>query len=498
MPGREYFLWQVRFFTVRLALDVVAKLARQLADRRLNPAEEHGGLLFGRVIGTDTVEVTSFEFIRSEHHRGVLYDPGGRERARIAQYVKSFDKRKGAKPIGYFRTHLRPGLFLDQADFALMVESFSEIPAIALAIRPDASGPSNAGIFFWEDDDIDRKQTQLMFPFDAAMLRTQGPIIREMPAAATTSKAWVSRSKAWISRLKASPAALLWGAAAVVMTALTMAAVFLGDQAPQAGRVSDRSGVPGRTQIAGSRPTPLAPIQPELQPGTNAPPAVFQDGLDAAGPGVGNPEPAGPDAARPSPWHAPVRVSTASPKSKPESSPPAPPPAEIQPDLRPVPAAPAPETAPNTSGTTAVPLPPPPEPVSAPAPKERSVTVDVVLEYKEPGGLKKIAGHIPLLGHLQPFRNENGFSPPRPTASLKPRVPAGVTSTLSEELAVDVVVSIDKDGAVKNTEITKGAGTEFATLAASAAGSVPWEPARSGDRGVPTNVVLHYRFNPSQ
>jgi outer membrane biosynthesis protein TonB len=129
---------------------------------------------------------------------------------------------------------------------------------------------------------------------------------------------------------------------------------------------------------------------------------------------------------------------------------------------------------------------------------ERNVNVDVVLEYKEPMGLKRMAGRIPLLGHLQTFRNENGFSPPRPTAPLRPRIPADVSRSLSGEVSVDVVVTIDKSGAVKNTEITKGAGTGLATLAADTAGSVPWEPARSGDRTVATNVVLHYRFNPAQ
>jgi hypothetical protein len=35
-------------------------------------------------------------------------------------------------------------------------------------------------------------------------------------------------------------------------------------------------------------------------------------------------------------------------------------------------------------------------------------------------------------------------------------------------------------------------------LAANTARSVPWDPARSGDRNVAMEVVVHYRFNPRE
>ncbi len=475
MPGREFFLWQVRNFTVRLELGFVEKLSRQLADQRLNAGEENGGVLFGRVIEKNTVEVTGFEFIRSEHRRGVLYDPGGRERARIAKYVKSFEKRKEDRPVGYFRTHLRPGLFLDQGDFALMTESFAKPPMIALAVKPEGPGPANAGIFFWEDDDIDRKQTYLMFPFDAATLRVQGPIHREIPGTAPTGK------PSWTSRLRASPTALLWGAA-VLMSVFAIIAAVHRIQVARAGKssVSQSQRVAEPTQIASSEPAPVVPVQPELQPGTNAPPAVFDD----------SPAPAGGD--RPSPLRgtAPaVRARPATPKSKPE---PIAPPAEVQPDAGVETAPPARDMAPRPESAPApVPLPPPPASIPEPT---RNITVDIVLEYKEPGGLKRMAGHIPLLGRT--IHNDSGYSPPRPTASLRPVVPADTARALSGEASVDVVVSIDKSGAVRGTELTKGAGTGLGTLAAVTAASVPWEPARSGDRTVATSVVIHYRFIP--
>ncbi|HVW84909.1 MAG TPA: hypothetical protein VHB50_09515, partial [Bryobacteraceae bacterium] len=176
MPRQEFFLWQVHSFTVRVALDIVDKLNYDLADPRRKADEEHGGILFGRIRGDKVVEVTGFEFLHSEHRRGTLYDLGARERQRVARYIGDLEKRPGDKPVGYFRTHRRPGLFLDQDDFALMNEAFAAPYDIALVIRPEYPGPPNAGIFFWEDGDIDRRQTHLLFPFDAKTLRTQGPV----------------------------------------------------------------------------------------------------------------------------------------------------------------------------------------------------------------------------------------------------------------------------------------------------------------------------------
>jgi outer membrane biosynthesis protein TonB len=500
-----FFLWQARGSKVRLGLDFVEKLARHLEDQHLNPAEEHGGVLFGRIVDDNTAEVTGFDFIRSEHHLGVAYHPGRHERSRVAQYVKRFRTRAGPKPIGYFRTHLRPGLFLDQNDFALMVESFSDNAAIALAIRPDRPGPSNAGIFFWEDGDIDRKQTQMMFPFDAATLRIQGPIDHETQVPATVGKArspqkGIDAAKlvdAWeiaCSRarpggklrgfqgnqglaghlMKAAPTALLWGAVAVI-SATAMVVVFQHgrNQAPRkATVVSAHSGIPDRTQFASVQPAPLAPGQPDFQPETDAPPAIFQDDPDV-------------QVLRPGPRRSRSGIAKSQPAPPPK---PLLLPIEVQPDTTP-------------ESASVRPLPPVTAPTRLPAPVvERSVIVAVSLEAREPTGLRRIAGRIPLLRHLQPFRGEtgSGFTPARPSAPIEPRVPADVALNLSQEISVDVVVSIDKQGNVKNTAVIKGAGTGLGMLAADSAGLAAWEPARSDNRNVATDVVVHYRFGPAQ
>jgi hypothetical protein len=480
MPERVFYLWRVRSFTVRIALDFVEALSRCFKDKGLDPAEEHGGLLFGRVIDNDTVEVTGFEFTYSEHHRGTSYDLSGGERCRLERHVRSFSRRRDPKPVGYFRTHLRPGLFLDQSDFGVMTESFSDIPGIALALRTDRPGWWNAGIFFWEDGDIDRSQTELKFPFDAATLRVQGPVETTL-APAITRHDW---GRAW--ELKPLAVSLLWGAAAI----LALAMVYQLNRS-----VLNRNGGPNRIgTVAANSPAPAQapppPVKPEIRAVPDAPAKFVPPPVPPAVPAVvrspsviSEPQPAPP------PMQAGVEV----PLAVNRELPPVPPPAPVQtatsfsPPAAPPPAVPAPErVAPVASVRRAT--------------VDKSVTVDVRLEAKEPSGLKRIAGHVPLLGHLHPFRNETGrnFVSARPEASLTPRVPVNMTQGIEGQVAVDVVVSIDDQGLVRNTEITKGAETGLAMLAVDTVRSIPWEPARSGDHNVPMDMVVHYRFNPAE
>jgi hypothetical protein len=437
MSGREFYLWQVGSFKVRLALDFVDTLTQDLA--KLNPAEEQGGLLLGRIIDNDNVEVTGCEFIRSEHHRGVSYDLSGHERYVVDRRVRTLSKhRRGPIAVGYFRTHLRPGLFLDQSDFALMSDSFADIPAIALAIRTDRPGPPNAGIFFWEYGDIDRKQPQLTFPFDAATLRVQGPIEQEALTPERTS------------RLKALPPSLVWGAVAA-LSVFAMSAEFRHAEHPSA-----------IVRIPPIEQLPIYSALPQFEP------IAVEELRD-----VGAPEPA------PEPVLRQIQLPL-KPKPTPIAATPVVPPV-----------VPPPTVAPAAPLVASI---PPPPPVRASAPQTKNIAVDVTLEPRTPSEIKRITRHL-----LHAFHSEGGgVTPARPNASLSPRLSPELTRSLSGEVNVDVVASLDKQGVVKNAEVTRGAGTELGMLAANTARSVPWDPARSGDRNVAMEVVVHYRFNPRE
>jgi len=504
MSDRAFYLWQVRSFTVRLSLDFVDTLARQFEGEHFNPAEEQGGLLLGRVIDNDNVEVTGFEFVRSKHHRGIPYDLSGNERNAVERYVRSSRRRSGPKPVGYFRTHLRPGLFLDQSDFAVMTESFSDIPGIALAIRPRQARQTDAGIFFWEDGDIDRSQTALMFPFDAEKLRAQGPIHREAPPPPVARKIDV-----WATALKARSVTpmwgLVWGLAGGILAFATLSGIHHDDTKAQRTAISRKAG-PQKPKV--NHTQPLEPEVPRQDSQVlNAPPPAFDD------------EPStDQEAALPATFSSALRSPFDGAERR--SAPPA---TKVEPNVQthsnddigaasnarsPVP---VPLPAPLTTSTlepasVAHEIPPAvaaPEAVTARA--KSAVTVDVSVEPKEPGILRRIAGtvpavagHVPLLGRLRPFHRENSgdLVSARPAASLKPRIPSNVSQHLEDEVAIDVAASIDDSGVVRNTDVTRGAQTELGMLAADTVRSALWKPARVGDRNVPMEVVVHYRFNP--
>jgi TonB family protein len=148
-----------------------------------------------------------------------------------------------------------------------------------------------------------------------------------------------------------------------------------------------------------------------------------------------------------------------------------------------------------------------PAPVVTAPPVRTAVSVDVSVEPREEGALKRAArrvpsamGHVPLLRRLPGLRRDRDepVVAARPSEDLSPRLPADVSRKLTEEVEVDVDASIDEEGAVKNAEIVRGDDPQLSALAANAVRAAHWTPARSGDRSVPMNVVVHYRFSPGR
>ena len=564
MPVGDVFVWQVRSFTVRLSLPIVDRLRAALL--RLPANEEHGGILLGQIVSPNTVEVTSCEFFPSAHRKGTLYDLGARERERVAMRARELARVKAERPVGYFRTHQRPGLFLDQDDFALMEEAFREPGSIALVLRPRNDGPPDAGFFFWEHGELDRKQTHLLFPFDSEMLRMQGRVESPTPASAAAPVKRAAFSLSLPALAKRYQPALLWAGGAVVSFASV--AAFFGSRPlthrtpsnpfdlriarsgqsllvdwnrnapalrdapsatltindgdsqqqvkldhaelahgsvqfwPQSQHVVVRMDVNnsreisesvtavvegGRTERteASNTPTPSTLPPPETaastRPDQGAHPRRLDEDDDDSSAATYKPRPFR-ELARPS--RPPMRATDSSAPQQPVNSQP-----QATVSNRPSPT-PAPET------TPAAPVNPVSPPVAKTTP-EHTVTVSVRLEPRPPSEMHKVIGHIPLFGHIGSLRyrgGEDDFQAPRPAHSLEPKVPGYMVDSLKRPIDIDVLVSIDKSGHVKDTEVLEGAGTGFGSLAADRAASIQWDPARVGDKPVASQVVAHYHF----
>ena len=565
MPVGDVFVWQVRSFTVRLSLSIVDRLRAALM--RLPANEEHGGILLGQIVGPNTVEVTSCEFFPSAHRKGTLYDLGARERERVAMRARELARVKAERPVGYFRTHQRPGLFLDQDDFALMEEAFREPGSIALLLRPRIDGPPDAGFFFWENGDLDRKQTHLLFPFDSEMLRRQGRVEGPAAASAAASQKRTAFSLSLPAIAKRYQPALLWAGGAVVSFASV--AAFLGPRTvshrslsnpfdlriarsgqsllvdwnrnspalrdapsailtindgasqqrvtldhaelahgsvqfwPQSEHVVVRMDVTNSREISESvtavveggrmekteattttTPAPLAPPQVASAPlpDENRHAKRGDDDDDDASLAPSKPRPFR-GLGRPS-NPATQAMNTVSPPQQGNSQP------QTTASNRPSPT-PGAETAPQQPATPVSPG------LAANRAPERTVSITVKLEPRPPSEMHKVMSHIPLFGHIGALRyrgSEDDFQAPRPAHSLEPKVPGYMVDNLKRPIDIDVLVSIDKAGHVKDTEVLEGAGTGFGSLAADKAASIQWEPARVGDKAVASQVVAHYHF----
>lgn len=563
MPVGDVFVWQVRSFTVRLSLAIVDRLRAALT--RLPSNEEHGGILLGQIVGPNTVEVTSCEFFPSAHRKGTLYDLGARERERVAMRARELARVKAERPVGYFRTHQRPGLFLDQDDFALMEEAFREAGSVAMLLRPRNDGPPDAGFFFWENGELDRKQTHLLFPFDSEMLRRQGRVESPVAMGAAAGSARATSFLAAIPELaKRYRPALVWTGSAVISFAAV--AALLGTRIESRKAASN----PFDLRISRSGQSLLVDWNRDAPALKDAPSATLtiDDGgaeqrvtLDHAELAHGSvqfwpqsehvvvrldvtnrreisesvtavveggrmerteatsttasalPPPEASNAPQPA-EHAETRNAdsdeepSAAPKPRPfrvlgrplNSPSPvvdaAPPQQTTNPQTQTA-ASNRPSTAQNPEPAQTTPAAPATPTATVNRTPEPAVTVSVRLEPRPPSEMHKVMSHIPLFGHIGSLRyrgDESDFAAPKPDDSLEPKIPGYMVDSLKRPIDIDVLVSIDKSGHVKSTEVLEGAGTGFGSLAADRAAATDWQPARVGDKAVASQVVAHYHF----
>ena len=235
------FVWQPpgKQVSVLLGFELVERLVTLLQAGPQEAARpvEIGGLLLGRSLPGDAVvtEVCDIELFPVSHARGQSYTLTGAERADLRRKMQRVAGNRVSAPlsvVGYFRSHSRPGLYLDQHDLAVMSDLFGAPGQVALLVAPHER-PFQAGFFFWEDGDIRRQSPYSAFPFDAAALLAGGYTILnrptdvevtpvaappqttaavEVPAAALTVEA--APERAGKRRLRA------WAAVAVLVVAL--------------------------------------------------------------------------------------------------------------------------------------------------------------------------------------------------------------------------------------------------------------------------------------
>jgi len=180
MPTTSLYHWNVAGSGVDVLIDVA--LIDQLRVAGSSSTVEIGGILYGYFDNNYTV-ITSFEPVESEHRRGEAYILTKRDQSRFGARLETRRRNRAEVPVGFFRSHLRPGLFLDEGDNQVISSFFPDARQVALLVRPSPDGTAVGGFFFWEDGEINRKQTYLPFPMSSRELEAGKFPILESAAA---------------------------------------------------------------------------------------------------------------------------------------------------------------------------------------------------------------------------------------------------------------------------------------------------------------------------
>jgi hypothetical protein len=174
-PTGQYAIWSVegKPFEIRLALDVVDRLNPEVmrgfgAVRRRGT--ETGGILLGAIepVGDRIlITVDEFELVPCEYAFGPSYVLSPADLQRFRSALAAFDPsaRKQHYTVGYFRSHTRDGLQLDEQDTRFFRNYFPDPYHVAMLVKPFATRAPQAGFFFQEKGVLPLDASYLEFPF---------------------------------------------------------------------------------------------------------------------------------------------------------------------------------------------------------------------------------------------------------------------------------------------------------------------------------------------
>ena len=157
MQTAGWYVWEPpgKHLTILLALGLVDRL-KAFLEKDFADGREAGGMLLGRTdtssSGASIVTLDDFLPVESDRRHGDFYNVTGKDRQTFSKELAERAGRPGDSVVGFFRSHVRPGLFLDSADFSIMREFFSAPDRVALLVswNPEPRG----GFFLWENGAI--------------------------------------------------------------------------------------------------------------------------------------------------------------------------------------------------------------------------------------------------------------------------------------------------------------------------------------------------------
>jgi len=481
-----YYQWSAGGATVSVDLDsdLITRLREATQESSGTTGWEVGGILLGTRNSDEQITVSDFEIVTSEHRRGMTFTLSPADRKRLDRLLRQ--EQKGRTIVGGFRTHRRPGLFMDQYDFDLMARYFPSPTDVMLLIRPK---DWCAGFFIWEEGDIRRQKSYLEFSFSPAQLPLKPHREPEKSDIPLTPTPELSPLPAALS-VPIPPRALRSVGHLPILARVALIFATLGLVGVLAFYAHQK--FTPSTLASNSPSISPQPRQDKTAPVSITDPYEFHVKL--------------PDADRPSPFVEPQLPTE--PQTVDPSIPKRPKPAHKKvlalPDPRKSPALPHPEATPQLPA--APPISRPVEVASiAPAITSHSlprlgITPVVSVEPAPPSAFSRGFSHVPLLGlgEKHKLKARESFQPAKPIHEVRPKLPLALQQQLQSGKQIDVKIWINDQGVVTKAELpSQAAKSEIGDLSAHAALQWKFYPAQLEEKPVASEMVLHFHFVPA-
>src|SRR5437764_1071527 len=174
LSSLPFYVWEVpgKPISIQLHFDVIDRVSpdilRGLGALKRRGAEV-GGILLGRTEAGPhpKVIVEDFVSVPSEYLSGPSYNLSPNDLVAFEAALERCKSDPSGKlsAVGFYRSHTRDELYMDDADLALARRYFPEPHCIFLLVKPFVTRPSVGGFFFWENGEINRGSSYLQFPF---------------------------------------------------------------------------------------------------------------------------------------------------------------------------------------------------------------------------------------------------------------------------------------------------------------------------------------------
>src|ERR1035441_4069804 len=147
---------------------------------------EIGGILLGR-FANGRISILDYQALDCEHAMGPSFTLSQNDQTQLADLLAAAQQRPdGVRPVGWYHSHTRSGIFLSDADQDIHNRFFPEPWQVALVLKPSTFEPTRGGFFFREADGSIRGSASYQeFVVEAQPIR-QGPggSAPQMPPAA--------------------------------------------------------------------------------------------------------------------------------------------------------------------------------------------------------------------------------------------------------------------------------------------------------------------------